>query len=400
MGFSFRIDRNRRDGQERDIPAPEFKVPDTAALPGMDIQGRMEQQQVVNEELVVGGNSAGLEVEPTAGDDKLMVLRTDNLVKKYGKRTVVNHVSISVTQGEIVGLLGPNGAGKTTLLRILNGIMVSDGGEALINGRPASLETTGLLGYMPEERGLYDKMRVEDQILYFGQLKGGNRKRLREVMAEYLDLFNLTPDRRRRIKELSKGNQQKVQIISTLVHEPELVILDEPFSGFDPINGALLQELIARLHDRGTTIMLSSHNMPAIEDMCSDIALIDHGNLLVKDSIENIKEANKDNSLILTTRTPLTVQPLIDGGIVTDITPSRTLNWRKGHAYTIRIAEGKTNMDLLDAVAFQSDVIHFEEALPSLTDIFIKYTSRHPDTPADVAEDARHTEAVINEKSE
>ena len=325
------------------------------------------------------------------------ILEIRQLRKFFGDKRALNDVTFSVERGSITGLLGPNGAGKTTLLRILNGIMVSDGGEALINGRPASLETTGLLGYMPEERGLYDKMRVEDQILYFGQLKGGNRKRLREVMAEYLDLFNLTPDRRRRIKELSKGNQQKVQIISTLVHEPELVILDEPFSGFDPINGALLQELIARLHDRGTTIMLSSHNMPAIEDMCSDIALIDHGNLLVKDSIENIKEANKDNSLILT---PLTVQPLIDGGIVTDITPSRTLNWRKGHAYTIRIAEGKTNMDLLDAVAFQSDVIHFEEALPSLTDIFIKYTSRHPDTPADVAEDARHTEAVINEKSE
>ena len=328
------------------------------------------------------------------------ILEIRQLRKFFGDKRALNDVTFSVERGSITGLLGPNGAGKTTLLRILTGIMVSDGGEALINGRPASLETTGLLGYMPEERGLYDKMRVEDQILYFGQLKGGNRKRLREVMAEYLDLFNLTPDRRRRIKELSKGNQQKVQIISTLVHEPELVILDEPFSGFDPINGALLQELIARLHDRGTTIMLSSHNMPAIEDMCSDIALIDHGNLLVKDSIENIKEANKDNSLILTTRTPLTVQPLIDGGIVTDITPSRTLNWRKGHAYTIRIAEGKTNMDLLDAVAFQSDVIHFEEALPSLTDIFIKYTSRHPDTPADVAEDARHTEAVINEKSE
>ncbi|MDE5902405.1 MAG: ATP-binding cassette domain-containing protein [Muribaculaceae bacterium] len=328
------------------------------------------------------------------------ILEIRQLRKFFGDKRALNDVSFSVERGSITGLLGPNGAGKTTLLRILNGIMVSDGGEALINGRPASLETTGLLGYMPEERGLYDKMRVEDQILYFGQLKGGKRKRLREVMTEYLELFNLSADRRRRIKELSKGNQQKVQIISTLVHEPELVILDEPFSGFDPINGALLQELIARLHDRGTTIMLSSHNMPAIEEMCSDIALIDHGNLLVKDSIENIKEANKDNTLILTTRTPLTVQPLIDGGIVTEINPSRTLNWRKGYAYTIRIAEGKSNMDLLDAVAFQSDVLHFEEALPSLTDIFIKYTSRHPDTPADVAKDARHTEAVINEKPE
>ena len=133
MGFSFRIDRNRRDGQERDIPAPEFKVPDTASLPGMDIQGRMEQQQVVNEELVVDGNSARLEVEPTAGDDKLMVLRTDNLVKKYGKRTVVNHVSISVTQGEIVGLLGPNGAGKTTTFYMTTGLVQPNEGRIFVD---------------------------------------------------------------------------------------------------------------------------------------------------------------------------------------------------------------------------------------------------------------------------
>ena len=291
-------------------------------------------------------------------------------------------------------MLGPNGAGKTTLLRIINGIMVSDSGEALINGRPASLETTNLIGYMPEERGLYDKMTVEDQIMYFGLLKGGDKKRLREVMKEYLELFNIYDDRRRKVKELSKGNQQKVQIISTLVHEPELVILDEPFSGFDPINGQLLQELIARLHDRGTTIMLSSHNMPAIEEMCSDIALIDHGNLLVKDSIENIKEANKDDSLLLTTSSPLVTEQLIESGTVTEITPTRPVNWRKGYAYSVRKAEGKSNMDLLDAVAFQSDILHFEEKLPTLTDIFIKYTSRHPDTPAETAEDARQVQLL------
>ncbi len=303
------------------------------------------------------------------------ILEIRNLRKFFGDLKALNDVSFEVSRGSICGLLGPNGAGKTTLLRIINGIMVSDGGEALISGRPASLATTGLIGYMPEERGLYDKMTVEDQILYFGQLKGGNRRRLREVMAEYLDLFNLSADRRRKIKELSKGNQQKVQIIATLVHEPELLILDEPFSGFDPINGQLLQELIARLHDRGTTIMLSSHNMPAIEEMCSDIALINHGTLLVKDSIENIKEANKDNSLILTTRSPLSIPALTDTGVVTEVTPTRPLNWRKGYAYRLRKAEGKSNMDLLDAVAYQSDILHFEEALPSLTDIFIRYTS-------------------------
>ncbi len=304
------------------------------------------------------------------------ILEVSHLRKNFGSKQALDDVSFSVERGSICGLLGPNGAGKTTLLRIINGIMVNDSGVALINGEPASLKTSQLIGYMPEERGLYDKMRVEDQILYFGQLKGGDKKRLREVMAEYLDLFNLSDDRRRRVKELSKGNQQKVQIISTLVHEPELVILDEPFSGFDPINGQLLQTLIERLHDRGVTIMLSSHNMPAIENMCSDIALINKGKLLVKDTIENIKEKNKDNSLILTTSSPLSIDILKDSGIISDITPAKPVNWRKGYAYKVNKNPGKSNMDLLDAVAIQSDIVHFEEALPSLTDIFIKYTSR------------------------
>ncbi len=302
------------------------------------------------------------------------ILDIRNLRKNFGSKQALDDVTFTVDRGSILGLLGPNGAGKTTLLRIINGIMVSDSGAALIDGTPASLETSPKIGYMPEERGLYDKMRVEDQIMYFGQLKGGDKKRLTEVMNEYLELFNLTSDRRRRVKELSKGNQQKVQIISTLVHEPELVILDEPFSGFDPINGQLLQTLIERLHDRGTTIMLSSHNMPAIEDMCSDIALINKGKLLVKDSIENIKEAWKDDSLILTTKTELMLPALLDSGALSEIQPTRPLKGRKGFAYKARKAEGKKNMDILDAVAMQSDILHFEEALPSLTDIFIGYT--------------------------
>lgn len=303
------------------------------------------------------------------------VLEIKNLRKFFGEKCALNDVSFDVEKGSICGLLGPNGAGKTTLLRIINSIMVSDSGVVNVNGLPASLEVTRHLGYMPEERGLYSQMRVEDQILYFGLLKGGDKKRLREVMNEYLELFNLTADRKRRLKELSKGNQQKVQIISTIVHEPELVILDEPFSGFDPINGALLSSLIERLQSRGATIILSSHNMPAIEEMCSDIALINNGNLLVKDSIENIKEANKDDTLLLTTSSKLSLPALIDSGAVLEIEPTKPLNWRKGYSYKIRKAEGKSNMDLLDTVAIQSDILHFEEALPSLTDIFIKYTT-------------------------
>lgn len=303
------------------------------------------------------------------------ILEISGLTKHYADKTALDNVSFNVEAGSICGLLGPNGAGKTTLLRIINSILVSDAGTVTINGEPASRHANRLIGYMPEERGLYDKMRVEDQIMYFGLLKGGEHPRLRVVMEEYMDLFNLIPDRRRRVKELSKGNQQKVQIIATLVHEPQLVILDEPFSGFDPINGALLQQLIRRLHDRGTTIMLSSHNMPAIEEICSDIALINHGKLLLNDHIADIKEAHQTHNLLLTTRKELSLQLLLDSGLIAEATPTETRNWRKGCAYRLRKRENAKNADILDAVAIQGEILHFEEELPTLNDIFISYAS-------------------------
>lgn len=304
------------------------------------------------------------------------ILEIDNLRKSFGSKVALDDVSFNVAKGSICGLLGPNGAGKTTLLRIVNSILVPDAGHVRINGIPVSLKTSKHFGYMPEERGLYDKMRVEDQILFFGKLKGGEERKLRKTMDEYLELFLLADDRRRRIKELSKGNQQKVQIIATLVHEPEMVILDEPFSGFDPINGAILQQLISRLHGRGVTVMLSSHNMNAIEEMCSDIVLIDKGNLLVNDSIENIKDRHKDNSLVLTTSSPLSVETFIDSGNVLAMEEVNPKNWRKGYAYRIIKSPDKSNFDILDQASFQSEILHFEESLPSLQDIFIKYTTK------------------------
>ncbi len=302
------------------------------------------------------------------------ILEVKELCKNFGSLSALNGVSFNVTEGSITGLLGPNGAGKTTLLRIINAILIADRGEVLVDGSPVNKETVSVMGYMPEERGLYDKMRVEDQIIYFGLLKGGEKRRLREVMNIYLKMFNLDGQERRLIKELSKGNQQKVQIISTLVHEPKLLILDEPFSGFDPINGAILQDVISRLHDNGTTIMLSSHNMSSIEEMCSDIALINKGNLLVKDSIENLKEINKDNTLLLTTSSPLSLDFILQSDIVTHIKPVHSRDWRKGNSYKLTKKPGTANMEILDIVAHQSDVLQFEEALPSLKDIFIKYT--------------------------
>ena len=300
------------------------------------------------------------------------MLKIENLSKHYGNLKALDSVTCNIGQGEICGLLGPNGAGKTTLLRIINNLLVSDTGTVEVNGEPISLKTSRHIGYMPEERGLYEKMRVEDQIMYFGRLKGGDKSRLRNVMKEYMEIFNLNGQGKRLVKELSKGNQQKVQIIATLVHEPELVILDEPFSGFDPINGALLKDLIARLNEKGSTIILSSHNMGAIEEMCSTIALINKGKLLVKGELSNIKDEHRTGKLLLTTRKPISTDLLQDSGLVDSVESTEAKGGRKGEAYIIQKKAGTRNNDLLEAVALQGEIIHFEEHLPSLNEIFLK----------------------------
>ena len=305
-------------------------------------------------------------------------IRVDHLTKQFATAgetsqltRALDDVSLTIPTGCICGLLGPNGAGKTTLLRIVNNILIADEGEVEVLGHPVSMDhTSPLVGYMPEERGLYDNMRIEDQILYFGRLKGGDPKRLREVMVEYLELFNLGDDRRRKIKELSKGNQQKVQIISTLVHEPEVVMLDEPFSGFDPINGELLRQLIDRLHQRGTTIILSSHNMDAVEKMCDRIAMINHGRIMVDGRLEEIKESHRDGSLTLVTRNKLHLPLLESSGVTESITP---IDSRRGAAYRVTLAPGHTNAALLREASIQGDVIRFEENLPTLNDSFLRY---------------------------
>lgn len=300
------------------------------------------------------------------------ILSIRELRKSFANTRALDDVSLDIRRGAICGFLGPNGAGKTTLLRIINGLLVSDSGSVTIKGEPASLSTSRYLGYMPEERGLYDKMRISDQIMYFGRLKGGDPKRLRVVMGELLERFGLKGMEKRKLKELSKGNQQKVQIISTLVHEPEIVILDEPFSGFDPINGAILQDLINSLHEKDTTIILSSHNMPAIEQMCTDIALVNKGRLLLNGDIREIKERFKTDAILLTTRRELNEPLLLSSGLVGDITPVNPINGRMGHAYRLHKSAGVSNSQLLDALTLQAEILHFEEELPSLNDIFVR----------------------------
>ena len=303
------------------------------------------------------------------------ILEVSGVSKSYGNLKALDNVSLTIEKGSVYGLLGPNGAGKTTLLRIINSILAHDSGQVKIDGREAGLgKTSGFIGYMPEERGLYPKMRVKEQIMFFGRLKGGKKDDLRKNMKEYMDIFRISDsDGNRRVEELSKGNQQKVQIISTIVHRPKLVIFDEPFSGFDPINGQLLIELINRLREDDSTIILSSHNMAAIEDMATHIGLVNHGHIILDGELEEIKESHKDGSYDLIVAQPLNEAMLLDCEGVASVARSEKAAGRKGFRYTLRASENSTGNDILDAVATQSRILRFEETLPSLNDIFIKY---------------------------
>lgn len=303
------------------------------------------------------------------------ILEIRGLTKNFGSLLALDNVDMAIETGSICGLLGPNGAGKTTLLRIINGILAKDSGSVRILDEEASLKTARKIGYMPEERGLYDNMTIENQIMFFGQLKGARPARIRDVMREYLALFNLAGSERRKLKELSKGNQQKVQIISTLVHEPPLVILDEPFSGFDPINGALLQQLIERLHSNGTTVVLSSHNMHAVEEMCDSIVLINHGTVLLQGKIDDIKEANRRDELIVATESPLDIPALQASEVIDWIREENETKNNRISRYRIKKKEGIANSTLIQVVNSLAEIRLFEESLPSLNDIFISKVS-------------------------
>ncbi len=295
MGFSFRIDRNRRDGQERDIPAPEFKVPDTAALPGMDIQGRMEQQQVVNEGLVVDGNSAGLEVEPTAGDDKLMVLRTDNLVKKYGKRTVVNHVSISVTQGEIVGLLGPNGAGKTTTFYMTTGLVQPNEGRIFVDDLeitkyPVYRRAKHGIGYLAQEASVFRKLSVEDNIRAVLQMTDKSKEYQRDKLESLIAEFRLEKVRKNLGDQLSGGERRRTEIARCLAIDPKFIMLDEPFAGVDPIAVEDIQTIVYKLKDKNIGILITDHNAPETLSITDRAYLLFDGRILFQGTSEELAE--------------------------------------------------------------------------------------------------------------
>ena len=218
------------------------------------------------------------------------MLEVRNVTKRYSAHLALDRVSLHVPKGQIFGLLGPNGAGKTTLIRIINRITAPDSGEVFFDGHLSRPEDVARIGYLPEERGLYKKMKVGDEALYLAQLKGLSAREARTRLQEWFERFDILSWWNRRVEELSKGMQQKLQFIITVVHRPDLLIFDEPFSGFDPVNAELLKQEILTLKEQGHTIIFSTHNMASVEELCDHIALINHAQVVLSGSVRDVRE--------------------------------------------------------------------------------------------------------------
>lgn len=297
------------------------------------------------------------------------IIEVQEVTKRYANHLALDKVSLSVREGVVFGLLGPNGAGKTTLIRILNQITYPDSGAVFFKGHPLQADDVLQIGYLPEERGLYKKMKAGEQALYLARLKGLDRdtayRRLREKFQQYgiLDWWN------RPVEELSKGMQQKLQFITTILHQPAFLILDEPFSGFDPINTNLLKEEILQLKKEGTTIILSTHNMASVEEICDEIALINQSRKILEGNLFDVKNRFKKNIFSLEIQEE---DPAVEAMLGEQFSVLGKEALPHSVQYRIQIPEGKRSNDLLSAVMQHTDILSFSEILPTMNEIFIE----------------------------
>ena len=229
----------------------------------------------------------------------MAIIECKQVCKNFGPKVALDNLSLDLPEGKIFGLLGPNGAGKTTLIRIINRITIPNSGSVLFNGRPITQEDVEKIGYMPEERGLYRKMKVGEQAMYLAQLKGMSAREAQNSLKEWFIRFGIQSWWDKKVEELSKGMAQKIQFITTVVHKPYLMILDEPFSGFDPVNADLIRKEILRLKEEGATIILSTHDMGSVEELCDEIALVNHGKLVISGGVDDIRREYGNNNVEL-----------------------------------------------------------------------------------------------------
>jgi ABC-2 type transport system ATP-binding protein len=279
----------------------------------------------------------------------MAIIECKNVCKNFGEKVALDHVSLEIPEGQIFGLLGPNGAGKTTLIRIINRITIPNGGEVLFNGRPITQDDVARIGYMPEERGLYRKMKVGDQAMYLAQLKGMSAAEARAALKDWFVRFGIQSWWDKKVEELSKGMAQKLQFITTVVHKPSLMILDEPFSGFDPVNAEVIRQEILRLKNEGATIILSTHNMESVEELCDNIALINKSRLVITGGVDQIRRDYGNNNVELVWTDA--------NGRHTEVLPRETDGTSTLRSYLEK-----------DGVQINS----YKELMPRMNDIFIK----------------------------
>lgn len=296
------------------------------------------------------------------------IIECRNVCKNFGEKVALDNVSVSVPKGGIFGLLGPNGAGKTTLIRIINRITIPNGGEVLFDGRPITQSDVEKIGYLPEERGLYRKMEVGDQAMYLAQLKGMSAAEARKALKEWFVRFGIQDWWKKKVEELSKGMAQKVQFITTVVHKPSLMILDEPFSGFDPVNAELIRKEILRLKDEGATIILSTHNMESVEELCDNIALINKSHLVITGGVNEIRHKYGNNNIELVYTGEDKVK---DAEGIFKVLSDEDNAGR--HTAVLTLGENVSSNDALSALLAQDIIVNsFKELIPRMNDIFIK----------------------------
>jgi ABC-2 type transport system ATP-binding protein len=292
-----------------------------------------------------------------------MILSIQNVVKRYDKYTAVDHVSFDVPKGSVFGLLGPNGAGKTSLIRMITTITGPDEGAIYLDGEKLNDRSPEHIGYMPEERGLYKKMKVGEHLLYLAQLKGLSESDARKEIAHWLTKFDIKDWAPKKVEDLSKGMQQKIQFIATIIHKPKLLILDEPFTGLDPINTNLIKDEIRQLNESGISIIFSTHRMEQVEEMCDHIVLINQGRNVLSGKVPEIKNQYKQNLYRVE----------MDGDLPAGFETKYEITSREKDAVTVRLAdESQSNVLLQFLIGQGLRVRRFEEILPTFNEIFIR----------------------------
>ncbi|MCF6308062.1 MAG: ABC transporter ATP-binding protein [Flavobacteriaceae bacterium] len=300
------------------------------------------------------------------------LLVVSNISKSFGDFKALNNVSIEVPKGSVFGLLGPNGAGKTTLIRIINQITMPDSGEIILDGRPLQPDDIQHIGYLPEERGLYKTMKVGEQVMYLAQLKGLSKTQAKERLKYWFNRLGIDGWWNKKIQELSKGMAQKIQFVVTVLHQPKLLIFDEPFSGFDPINANLIKDEILRLKDEGATVIFSTHRMESVEEMCDHIALINKSNKILDGKLIDIKRAYKSNTykVGLMPNNTENIKAVLTDKFEVKSTSFKTIN--NEQQYHIKIPENASVNELVNYLTTLGQLTHFEEVIPSVSDIFIE----------------------------